>query len=181
MSRIALVGYGMGNVQSVLNALEHVGANAFVADTPEDLNNADRILLPGVGAFGEASERLSSTGFRTALDDQVKGKGKPLLGICLGMQMLASRGTEHGDWKGLGYIPGTVEVIPRTSPDLRLPHVGWNALDITADCPLLAGVKSGDDCYFVHSYHFMPEDSSAVAATCDYGSRVTAAIWRGNI
>jgi glutamine amidotransferase len=178
---IGVVAYGMGNVRSVLNALEHVGADAALAATPEDLDRADKILLPGVGAFGEAMRRLTERGVKPALDEQVLGRGKPILGICLGMQLLAETGTEFGEAKGLGYIPGRVEIIPREDRTLRLPHMGWNGLDIVKDCPLLGGIAGDTCCYFVHSYHLKAGRPGDVSATCDYGGPVTAAVSAGHI
>lgn len=178
---IGIVAYGMGNVQSVLNALEHIGANAALASTPEDLERADKILLPGVGAFGEAMRRLTERGIKSALDKQVLDKKKPILGICLGMQLLAEAGTEFGETAGLGYIPGRVDVIPRKDPALRLPHMGWNNLDITKACPLFDGIAGDRCCYFVHSYYLKADRPEDVSAICDYGGPVTAAVSAGHI
>ncbi len=173
---IGIVGYGMGNVRSVVNALDHIGAPNMVAASPEELDAADKVLLPGVGAFGRAMDLLEETGFRAALDERVRARGKPLLGICLGMQLLADTGTEFGERQGLGYIPGRVEVIPRTSADLRLPHMGWNDLSVTGDCPLLEGIDGDLSAYFVHGFQLNAARDTDVSATCDYGGPITAAV-----
>ena len=178
---IGIVAYGMGNVRSVLNAFEHVGAEAALAGTPEELGRVDKILLPGVGAFGEAMRRLGERGLKPALDEQVLGRKKPILGICLGMHLLAETGTEFGEAKGLAYIPGRVEMIPRKGTGLRLPHMGWNSLDIVQDCPLLNGIAGDTCCYFVHSFYLKATSQDDVSATCDYGGAVTAAVSAGHI
>lgn len=178
---ISIVGYGMGNVQSVVNALDHIGAANAVAEIPGALAGADKILLPGVGAFRRAMDKLEETGFATALRDAAAA-GTPILGICLGMQLLATTGTEFGETPGLGLIPGRVERIPVTEGQ-RLPHMGWNDLDLRRDDPLLAGLDAREDtaCYFVHSFHLMPEDTAAISATCDYGATVTATVSAGSV
>ncbi|MBT3402013.1 MAG: imidazole glycerol phosphate synthase subunit HisH [Rhodospirillaceae bacterium] len=178
---IAVVGYGMGNVQSVVNALDHIGAPNAVTEDPRALSKADRILLPGVGAFRRAMERLEKTGFAAALRAGAAA-GTPILGICLGMQLLATTGTECGETPGLGLVPGQVERIP-AGEAWRLPHMGWNDLDLRRDDPLLAGLDGQGDtaCYFVHSYHLVPDDEGAISATCDYGTPVTATISAGSV
>lgn len=178
---IAVVSYGMGNIQSVCNALEHLGHDAVPAATPEDLDAADRIILPGVGAFPAAMARLIETGFAAALHAQVLDQKKPVLGICLGMQLLAETGTEFEECQGLGWIPGRVERIPREGTALRLPQIGWNELDISADARLFTGIEGDTSCYFVHSYQLNPAEPSDIVATTDYGGPVVAAVERGNI
>ena len=178
---IGIVAYGMGNVQSVLNAFEHIGAKAALAGTAAELARADKILLPGVGAFGEAMRRLTEGGLKPALDEHVLSKKKPILGICLGMQLLAEMGTEFGETPGRGYIPGRVEIIPRTDTSLRLPHMGWNNLDITKAAPLFDGITGDTCCYFVHSYYLKAGRPGDVSATCYYGGPVTAAVSTGHI
>lgn len=178
---IAIVAYGMGNIQSVVNAFEHLGHKVMVARTPAEIESADKILLPGVGAFRAAMERLESGGFRPALDEAVLVKRKPVLGICLGMQLLAETGTEGGDVRGLGWIPGQVEIIPRGARRLRLPHVGWNDIEAQGACPLLAGLDGDRAFYFVHSYHLVAAEPADVAGITDYGGPVTAAVWRGHV
>lgn len=178
---IGVVAYGMGNIQSVCNAFDYLGHPVTVVETPDDLNAVERIVLPGVGAFPSAMARLHDTGFARALDEQVRERGKPVLGICLGMQLLAEEGTEFRQCPGLGWIPGRIEIIERETTGLRLPQIGWNELAITGDSPLLAGLGNAPCCYFVHSYHFRPRDPAHIEATVDYGGPVTAAVAHGNI
>jgi glutamine amidotransferase len=178
---ISIVDYGMGNIQSVANAFGHIGHEAVPISAPAEIASADRLVLPGVGSFFQASERLDAS-MRDALSEAVEAKQRPILGICLGMQLLASRGTEHGDSDGLGWIPGTVEMIPRGPENLRLPHIGWNVLrDIDSDCLLLDIEDEGTDCYFVHSYFLNAENPDDVVAVTDYGGPVTAAVARNNV
>jgi imidazole glycerol-phosphate synthase subunit HisH len=178
---IGVVSYGMGNIQSVCNALEHLGHQPLVASTPEDLDKVDRIILPGVGAFPAAMERLMKTGFLDALNNQARDKSKPILGICLGMQLLAETGTEFGECAGLGWIPGRVEIISRGSSDLRLPQIGWNELELRDNAQLFANIEGDTSCYFVHSYQLLPTEPSDIVATVEYGGPVTAAVQRDNI
>ncbi|WP_119417833.1 imidazole glycerol phosphate synthase subunit HisH [Desertibaculum subflavum] len=177
---IGIVSCGIGNVQSVLNAFARLGHEAMAVEDPARLGEADRIVLPGVGAFPSCMRRLQESGFRAALDRDVKS-GKPFLGVCVGMQLMAETGTEFGDMPGLGYIPGRVELIPKTSPDLRIPHIGWNDLRIARPTPLLAGLDTDSACYFVHSYALRCAEEQDVAAWTDYGSPVVAAVARGNV
>lgn len=177
---IGVVSCGIGNVQSVLNAFARLGHDARAIEAPEALANAERVVLPGVGAFPSCMARLNESGFRQAVDGVVKS-GRPFLGVCVGMQMLADIGTEFGETPGLGYIPGRVELIPKTSPDLRIPHMGWNDLSIAKPTPLLAGLDSDTACYFVHSFSVVCADQSDVAAWTDHGSRLVAAVARDNV
>lgn len=173
---IGVVGYGMGNLRSVMNALERVGATFDLVEAPDQLTRYDKLLLPGVGAYGDCMAALGAAGFTSEVVDHVRVRGRPLLGICVGMQMLADEGTEFGKHPGLGLIHGRVVRIPRDPPDLRLPHVGWNALEIRNGCPLFAGLGADTACYFVHSYHFQAADPNHVAATVHYGGPVVAAV-----
>jgi glutamine amidotransferase len=127
-------------------------------------------------------DRLEATSFRAALDQEVRGREKPILGICLGMQLLADEGTEFGTREGLGYIPGRVEIIPRgADSDLRLPHMGWNDLEIRRACPLLEGLEGDTACYFVHGYHLKTARGGDVSATCEYGGPITATVSAGHV
>jgi glutamine amidotransferase len=177
---IGIVGYGVGNVRSVLNALGNIGAKAKVVDEPKGLADCDKILLPGVGAFAPAMEKLNALGFRDALDEAVLGRNIPLLGICLGMQLLADKSMEFGEHCGLGYISGAVHPIP-VPENLRLPHIGWNDLEIKRDCVLTADLSGDTSCYFVHSFALLPENPEHVVATADYGSPVVAVVAAKNI
>ena len=177
---IAVVSCGIGNVQSVLNAFARLGHEARAVESPAALAEAARIVLPGVGAFPSCMRRLEESGFHVAIDREVKA-GKPFLGVCVGMQLMAEIGTEFADTPGLGFIPGRVELIPKTTPDLRIPQIGWNDLRIAKPTPLLAGLDSDTACYFVHSYALRCSDEQDVAAWTDYGSPVVAAVARGNV
>jgi imidazole glycerol-phosphate synthase subunit HisH len=178
-ARIAVIDYGMGNLRSVLNALEAIGAAAELVSTPDAVGGADRLILPGVGAFGDGMRNLRARGFVEAMPDLLEG-GRPLLGICLGMQMLASSSEEHGDHDGLGLVPGTVR---RLSPGdgLRVPHVGWNAVRPHGTSGLLGAGPGEQTFYFVHSYHFVADRPQYVTGVAEYGSDVAAVVERGRV
>ena len=178
--RIAVVDYGMGNLRSVLNALEAQGASAFVAREPGDLDSADAVILPGVGAFADGMRQLRERGWIPALEDVVRRDGTPFLGICLGMQLLAARGTEHGDHEGLGWLDGVVTRLPATEPGIRVPHIGWNDVEVTGGA-LYDGFTQAPDFYFVHAYRFEPADDSVVTGWCTHGVRFAASVAQGNI
>lgn len=177
---IAIVDYGVGNLFSLRCSLEKVGTEVTVTGAGEVLRRADKLILPGVGAFADAARKLRDTG----LDDVIKeeaASGKPILGICLGMQLLFDKSYEYGEHPGLGLIPG--EVIPMAGllpPELKIPHIGWNALRIRKDSPLLRNVTQGDFVYFVHSYFAAQCDSSVIADTA-YGQWLTAAVQHKNV
>ena len=179
---VAIIRYGMGNVKSVANALRELGADPLVTDDPADLAHAEAIVLPGVGAFRKGMEHLERAGFIPALREQVLGAGKPFLGICLGMQLLAEESLEHGRTAGLGWIPGRVVRIEPTDPACRVPHMGWNELAVRRpDGVLFQGFDKTPSFYFVHSYHLAADAPDSVAATCDHGGELTAAVERGNV
>lgn len=169
MSRVAVIDYGMGNVQSVVNALEFIGSSAVLTREPREIQSADRIILPGVGAFGDGMKNLRDFGLIPILEEEVLKKKKPFLGICLGLQLLGTTGLEYGRNQGLGWIPGLVDRLPSEN-GLRIPHIGWN------DVKPLGGAY-----YFVHSYHLVPEDKSVVTGWCEYGITFCAAIQKDNI
>ena len=177
---IAIVDYGVGNLFSLRCSLEKIGAEVTVTGAGEVLRRAYKLILPGVGAFADAARKLRDTG----LDDVIKEEatqGKPILGICLGMQLLFDKSYEYGEHPGLGLIPG--EVIPMAGllpPELKIPHIGWNALRIRKDSPLLRTVTQGDFVYFVHSYFAAQCDSSVIAYTA-YGQWLTAAVQHKNV
>jgi imidazole glycerol-phosphate synthase subunit HisH len=185
---IAVVDYGVGNLYSVRRALEHCGATVTLAATGADVQAADRLLLPGVGAFADGMAGLRSRGLIEPIQRFAR-TGKPLLGICLGMQMLASVGEEFGEHDGLGLIPGRVVPIPRIGTDglpRKIPHVGWSALGAPAGVDwagtLLEGSAQGTAVYLVHSYRVVPDDPAQVLAQCDYGGHsVVAALRSGNV
>jgi glutamine amidotransferase len=170
---IGIVGYGMGNLRSVVNALEHLGAECEIVATPEAARAADKLILPGVGAFGEAMSLLDQKGFAEALP-KLSREGRPLLGICLGMQLLADSSSEHGEHRGLGLVDGAVERIDANG--LRVPHVGWNVAIATRASTLFEGLPSEPTFYFVHSYELRTEVPEELTATTDYGGAVSAAV-----
>ncbi|MDY4855561.1 MAG: imidazole glycerol phosphate synthase subunit HisH [Candidatus Ventricola sp.] len=178
---IAIIDYGVGNLFSLKSSLAMIGAQAIVTGDADVLRSADRLILPGVGAFGDARQKLAQTGLDAALCAEA-ARGKPVLGICLGMQMLFDRSLEYGEHKGLGLIPG--EVVPmagRLPEGLKIPHIGWNALAICKpDHPLMKYTESGDCVYFVHSF-YAADCADSVIATAEYGIDVTAAVAKGNV
>ena len=178
---IAVIDYGVGNLFSLKSSLAAIGAKALVTSDPELIKSAHRIILPGVGAFEDAAEKLSSAGLAELVISEAK-KGKPILGICLGMQLLFEKSYEYGEHKGLGLIKGAVRPLEGAiSESLKIPHMGWNALKIKDKaCPLFKYINDGDFVYFVHSY-YATECDEAVTATADYGVLVTAAVARGNV
>ena len=175
----AIVDYGVGNLFSLQSSLAAIGAEAVVTADPEVLRVADRIILPGVGAFGDAAQKLRDTGLDTVLKE-LAASGKPLMGICLGMQLLFEKSYEFGEFEGLGLIPGVVRPIADVIPaDYKIPHIGWNALRFTAPSPLFKNITEGDCVYFVHSFYADCGDS--VIATAEYGAALTAAVAKNNV
>jgi glutamine amidotransferase len=191
MQRVVIIDYGSGNLHSAAKAFERAAreaeANAeiIVSAKAEDVRSADRVVLPGVGAFADCKRGLESVpGMRETLEEAVHGRGRPFLGICVGMQLLASRGLEFEVTNGLGWIDGEVRAIVPNDPALKIPHMGWNTLDVVTPHPLLAGIPTGPNglhAYFVHSYHFVPKDRAVVVAETGYGGQVTAMIAKGNV
>ena len=179
--RVAVVNYGMGNLGSVRRALEDLAVEVAVAEHPAALFDANRVILPGVGAFGEGMARLRAAGWVDALQRVVLDSGKPLLGICLGMQMLANASEENGVNEGLNLIPGRVRRLDALGCSLRIPHVGWNEVRHRDGTPLFAQIPQGMDFYFVHSYAFDVDDPDDIAATTEYGVPMTAAVRRGHV
>ena len=178
---IAIIDYGVGNLFSLCSSLSSIGAEAVVTPDPDTIRRADRIILPGVGAFADAAEKLHASGLDQVLLEEA-ARGKPVMGICLGMQMLFEESHEYGIHKGLGLIPGRVIPMAGYIPtELKVPHIGWNPLIIKGDKhPLLRYVEEGDCVYFVHSY-FATDCADAVIATAEYGRELTAAVARGNV
>ena len=178
MKPILIVDYGMANLRSVQKALERVGASAEISGDPDRVAEAERVILPGVGAFRDAIARLREAGLVAPLLAHLKA-GKPFFGICLGMQMLFDRSHEDGSHDGLGVFAGEV-VRFEPSPGLKIPHMGWNALRVLRPAPPLAGLD-GQAVYFVHSYHAVPADPRIIAAEADYPTPFAAAVWRDNV
>jgi glutamine amidotransferase len=180
--RVSIVDYGMCNLDSVRRAFEELGAQAFVTDDPVGLERADRIVLPGVGAFPDAMRNLRARGLDDALSKQVVDGGAPLLGVCLGMQLLASCGEEVEPTDGLGWVDADVVRFTTVPGDgVRVPHVGWNEVDVRDDHPLFAGIPPRADFYFVHSFHVVCRDAGDVVATTPYAGTFTSAIARDNV
>ena len=175
---IAIVDYGVGNLFSLRSSLSAVGAEVTVTGDGDALRRADKIILPGVGAFGDAAAKLRVTGLDAVVIEEAK-TGKPLLGICLGMQLLLERSLEYGEHAGLGLIPG--DVVPLSPPDgLKVPHMGWNALQFSElRSPIFRDLRPGDYVYFVHSFH--AANCPCVTATAEYGIPVTAAVGKDNV
>jgi len=178
---IAIVDYGVGNLFSLKSSLSMIGADAIVTGNADDLRAAQKIILPGVGAFEDAANKLRATGLDTVVIEQAKA-GKPLLGICLGMQMLFDRSFEYGEHKGLGLICGDViDMRPKIPADLKVPHIGWNALIFKQpEHPLFRYIKEGDCVYFVHSFYGANCEKDTLA-TAEYGAELTAAVGSGNV
>jgi imidazole glycerol-phosphate synthase subunit HisH len=176
---IGIIDYGAGNLTSVRNAFEEIGVEARIFDTPGDTAGFDRLILPGVGSFAQAMAALDARDWPSALRSHVDS-GRPLLGICLGMQLLFDRGEEHGTTAGLGMVGGSVVPL-RVDASCKVPHVGWNNLSHVRGHPLFAGVKPQVDFYFVHSFQCVPDDPGHIIAECQYGQPFAASVARGNV
>lgn len=177
---IAIVDYGMGNLRSVSNAFGFLGIDARIVSEPQALYQFERIVLPGVGAFGDGMRNLRAAGFVEVLDELVRERGVPFLGICLGMQLLGTVSYEHGRFDGLNWIPG--QVVQFDADDqLRVPHIGWNSITRASPDPLLADCQDGASFYFVHSYHLVPDDSRVITSRCGYGVDFVATVRQGNV
>ncbi|MBQ7887358.1 MAG: imidazole glycerol phosphate synthase subunit HisH [Clostridia bacterium] len=178
---IAIIDYGVGNLFSLRSSLAMIGQEAVVTGDADVIRSAQRLILPGVGAFGDARKKLADSGLDTLLLNEA-AKGKPVIGICLGMQMLFSKSYEYGEHAGLGLIPGEVVPMAGKLPEgLKVPHIGWNALDISkADHPLMKYTRAGDCVYFVHSY-YAAGCAANTLATAEYGIDVTAAVAKDNV
>lgn len=180
---IAIIDYGVGNIFSLKSSLDFLGLDSVVTNEKETIKNASHIILPGVGAFGDAVRKLEETGLKDFLIDEAKG-GKPFLGICLGMQLLFDKSAEYGEFKGLSLVPGEVvpikDDLPEEKKNLNIPQIGWNALHIKKDSRLLKYTKEGDCVYFVHSL-YAKTDRQYLSATSEYGIEVTASVENGNV
>lgn len=181
MSTIGIINYGMGNLTSVKNAIEFTGGSAVVLNSPGDLTSVEKAILPGVGAFGMAIQNLRNNHWENAINDFVS-KGKPLLGLCLGMQLLLDESDEHGIHRGLGLVSGKVSALEKQVKNLPVPHMGWNNMVFKNDSLLTAHLdESENDVYFVHSYYCKLDNPSEVVATCDYGIEIDVMLQKGNI
>jgi glutamine amidotransferase len=181
----ALVDYGAGNLRSAAKALEAAGAKVEITSDPARVLAADRIVLPGDGAFPDCRRGLAAVdGLDEALDEAVRTKGKPFLGICIGMQLLATEGFEHEGAKGLNWIGGKVIRVAPSDPKLKVPHMGWNTLEAKRTHALLDGIPLGPDglhAFFLHAFHFVPDSAGDILSTAEYGGPVTAVVARGNV
>ncbi len=177
---IAIVDYGVGNLFSLQSSFAAIGADVVVTADPARLRSADKIILPGVGAFEDAAKKLRESGLSQLLKE-LAAAGKPLLGICLGMQLLFEKSYEYGEHEGLGLISGAVKSIAGVIPtDYKIPHIGWNALHLKGQNPLFSRIQEGDCVYFVHSFYAADCDSSVIA-TAEYGAELTAAVAKDNV
>ena len=181
---IAIIDYGMGNLRSVQKGFEKIGAEAVVISDPRAVRAADRIVLPGVGAFRDCMSNLEQAGFVEPIL-KVIAEGRPFLGICVGMQLLFSDSVEFGLYRGLNVIPGHVLRFPEGmregAEELKVPHMGWNQLNIKRRPPVFEGIADGSNVYFVHSYYVKPDNDDVIATTTDYGFEFCSAIWKDNI
>ena len=181
-----IVDYNSGNLRSAEKSFQRMAdelnkGQVIVSADPDVVRKADRVVLPGVGAFADCRRELGAIdGLFGAIEEHVNA-GKPFMGICVGMQMMATRGLEHGAHDGFNWIKGTVELLSPTDKALKIPHMGWNELSLQTDHPVFNGINSGDHVYFVHSYHLVPENSDDLLATVDYGGPITAAVAHDNI
>jgi len=180
MVRIVIIDYGMGNLRNVQKALEHIGIAADISSQGQDLLDADGLILPGVGAFGDAMDNLRNAGLIDPIQQSVTS-GKPLIGICLGLQLLFQSSNEMGEHQGLGLLPGRVV---RFGDELKVPHIGWNQLDFAAQAtnsPLLKGLANHEYAYFVHSYHAVPVEDDCILTTSSYGIDFVSMVQRENV
>ena len=179
--KVAIINYGMGNLGSVRRAFDDVGAETYLANYPAAIYDANRVVLPGVGAFAEGMKCLSEAGWVDALHHVVTRQQKPLLGICLGMQMLASSSQEGGLSAGLGFVPGQVQRLDTLGCKKRIPHVGWNEVSYKRNDTIFNEIPESSDFYFVHSYAFVQENDNHLIATVPYDLDVTAVVRNGNV
>lgn len=176
---ITIVDYGMGNLRSVQKAFQKLGVEAAISQDPAEIAQAEKLVLPGVGAFRDAIRELKHKDLAAAVKDHIASK-RPFLGICLGLQLLFDVSYEDGEWEGLGVVPGEVRRL-KDFPELKIPHMGWNSLEIQGKSSVLHDIPSGSHFYFVHSYHVVPREESAIAARTTHGESFVSVIAKGNL
>ncbi len=176
---IAIIDYGMGNLASIAKALEYVGGEVVITNDKSKIAKANKIVLPGVGAFADGIKKLKELELDKVLEEEILGDKKPFLGICLGMQLLAQKSFEFGEHEGLGFVEAEVKLL--SNKDVRVPHVGWDNIELKKESKIFEKVKNGSDFYFVHSYYFEPKDKDIVSSICDYGQKFVASIEKDNI
>lgn len=181
MLQAIIIDYGMGNLRSVAKAFEAIGCEARVSCQPRDIQDARALVLPGVGAFGDGMANLRRLGLIDVLRDKALLEKTPLLGICLGMQLMAQKGFEDGTHEGLGWVPGKVQRLEPSDKALKIPHMGWNDIVLERPSPLLEGLGPGPSFYFLHSYRFISAESAVSIASCDYGGKFTACLQQDNL
>lgn len=181
MKNVAIVNYGMGNLDSVLRVVEELGEKVFLADKDTSLENCSHIILPGVGSFYQGMNNLNSMGLTEALKIQVLQNNIPILGICLGMQLFATKGFEGGETEGLNFIPGEVVLFSANNKDEKIPHIGWNEVNLIKDSNIFNGIENGKDFYFVHSYHLKCYDENNIIANTPYCGFFNSIIGKDNV
>jgi len=177
---IAIIDYGMGNLRSVQKGFEQMGREAVVTREPHTIRDASKVVLPGVGAFPDCMRNLEEFGLIDVVQETIRS-GKPFLGICLGLQLLFTESEEFGLSKGLGVIPGKVVRFRPKDPSLKIPHMGWNTVNVKRRPPAMSDVPDGSHFYFVHSFHVVPEDKNVIATTTDFGGEFVSSIWKDNV
>ncbi|MEB3295255.1 MAG: imidazole glycerol phosphate synthase subunit HisH [Synechococcales bacterium] len=180
-TQVAIIDYGMGNLRSVAHAFEAIGSSVAIVHQPEELQMATHLVLPGVGAFRDGMKNLQNAGWIPMLERMVLEQKKPFLGICLGMQLLATWGTEQGEWKGLGWVDAIVERLPAENPKIRVPHVGWNEVKFLQTHHLFQGLAAQQDFYFVHSYALLIAPDVSIAGVTTHGHAFVSSIAQENI
>lgn len=176
---LAIINYGAGNLRSVQKACEYIGQSAIITDNPNEILNADHIILPGVGSFGSCMYAIKESGLTDCIYESIE-KGTPFLGICLGLQLLFEASEENPEAKGLGIFKGKCVKIPEND-GIKIPHIGWNSLSFPRQSPLFKGIDESAFVYFVHSYYMQPEDESVITAVCEYSQELPVALSRGNV
>jgi glutamine amidotransferase len=178
---IGIVDYGMGNLLSVYSAFDYLGAQVKICTTPDDLNAVDKIVIPGVGAFKDCISRIDMNGFHEALDEHTRQKGKPTMGICLGMQVMAQKSFEGGEFHGLGWFDAEVIRLHPKNRDLHIPNIGWNEVLLNTSIPLFKGMPQKADLYLVHSFYMSCQSKTDIVAEYYYNHAVTAAVLKDNV